>query len=241
MSSKPTLGEKLLEVKDLVAHYGKTQVLNGISLDVPEGMIVALVGANGAGKSTLLRVISGLIRPTLGAVWFMGNRIDRVPGHEIAKLGIAHVPEGRRLFAKMSVLDNLKIGSRDVKRMNTVMERVFQHFPVLKERIKQRVGTLSGGEQQMLAIGRGLMAEPKLLLLDEPSLGISPMMTMEIAQIIVEINRRGTTILLAEQNARLALKLSQKGYVLETGLVALAGNIEELVRNDAVKKLYLSA
>ena len=241
MSLKPTLEEKLLEVKDLVVHYGKTQALKGISLDIPEGIIVALIGANGAGKSTLLRVISGLIRPTLGAVWFMGNRIDRVPGHEIVKLGIAHVPEGRRLFAKMSVLDNLKIGSRDVKRMSTVMEGVFQHFPVLKERAKQRAGTLSGGEQQMLAIGRGMMAEPRLLLLDEPSLGLSPIMTTEIAQIIVEINRQGTTILLAEQNARLALKLSQKGYVLETGLVALAGNTEELVHNEAVVKAYLSA
>jgi len=241
MSSKPTLGEKLLEVKDLVVHYGKTQALKSVSLDVPEGMIVALIGANGAGKSTLLRVISGLIKPTSGEVWFMGNRIDRVLGHDIVKLGIAHVPEGRRLFTKMSVLDNLKIGSRDVKRMSTAMEVVFQHFPILKERIKQRAGTLSGGEQQMLAIGRGLMAEPRLLLLDEPSLGLSPMLTTEIAQIIVEINRQGTTILLAEQNARLALRLSQKGYVLETGLVALAGNTEELVHNEAVIRAYLSA
>ena len=204
-------------------------------------MIIWLTGPSGAGKSTLLRVISGLMKPTSGEVWFEGNRIDGVPAHQIAKLGIAHVPEGRRLFMKMSVLDNLKIGSQDGKRMSRVMEGVFQYFPILKQRIKQRAGTLSGGEQQMLAIGRGLMAEPKLLLLDEPSLGLSPMMTMEIAQIVAEINRQGTIILLAEQNARLALKLSQKGYVLETGLIVLGGNTEDLVHNEEVIKAYLSA
>ncbi len=241
MSSKLTSDEKLLEVKDLVVHYGKTRALKGVSLDIPEGMIVALIGANGAGKSTILRIASGLMKLTSGQVWFERNRIDTLPAHQIAKLGIVHVPEGRRLFTKMSVLDNLKIGSRDGKRVNEVMERVFQHFPILRERIKQHAGTLSGGEQQMLAIARGLMAEPRLLLLDEPSLGLSPIMTMEIARIIVEINRQGTTILLAEQNAKLALKLSQRAYVLETGLVALAGNTEELMHNDAVRKAYLSA
>jgi len=241
MSSKPILGEKLLEVKDLVVHYGKTEALKGISMDIPKGVVVALVGANGAGKSSLLKIVSGLMKLTSGEVWFGGNRIDKLPPHEIVKLGISHVPEGRRLFTKMSVLDNLKIGSRDVKRMTTTMEGVFQHFPILKKRINQRAATLSGGEQQMLAIGRGLMAEPRLLLLDEPSLGLSPIMTMEIARIVVEINRQGTTILLAEQNARLALKLSQKGYVLETGIIALEGNTEDLTHNDAVIKAYLSA
>ena len=241
MSLKPTLEEKLLEAKDLVVHYGKTQALKSVSLNIPEGMIVALIGANGAGKSTILRIISGLMSPTSGEVWFEGKRIDRTPAHQIARLGIAHVPEGRRLFTKMSVLDNLRIGSRDGKRTTEAMERVFEHFPILKQRVKQRAGTLSGGEQQMLAIGRGLMAEPRLLLLDEPSLGLSPIMTSEIAQIIVEINRQGTTILLAEQNARLALKLSQKGYVLETGLIALSGNTENLVHNEAVIRAYLSA
>jgi branched-chain amino acid transport system ATP-binding protein len=164
-----------------------------------------------------------------------------MPAHEIARLGISHVPEGRRLFTKMSVLDNLRIGSRDSQRITTIMETVFAHFPILKERIEQRAGTLSGGEQQMLAIGRGLMAEPRLLLLDEPSLGLSPMMTMEIGRIVVEINRQETTILLAEQNARLALKLSEKGYVLETGLVAIEGDTEDLIHNKAVIKAYLSA
>ncbi len=241
MSSKPTSEEKLLEVKDLVVHYGKNQAIKGISLDIPKGNIVALIGANGAGKSTLLKVISGLMKPTSGEVRFEGKRIDRIPAHRIVKLGITHVPEGRRLFAKMSILDNLKIGSRDGKGMTAAMERVFQHFPRLQERIKQRAGTLSGGEQQMLAIGRGLMAEPKLLLLDEPSLGLSPMMTMEIARIVVEISHAGTTILLAEQNARLALKLSQKGYVLETGLITLEGDTETLIHNEEVIKAYLSA
>jgi len=241
MSSKPTSEEKLLEVKDLVVHYGKNQAVKGVSLDIPKGMIVALIGANGAGKSTLLKVISGLMKPTSGEVWFEGKRVDRVPAHTIVKLGITHVPEGRRLFSKMSILDNLKMGSRNGKGMATLMGRVFQHFPRLQERIKQRAGTLSGGEQQMLAIGRGLMAEPSLLLLDEPSLGLSPLMTMEIARIVVEINREGTTILLAEQNARLALKLSQKGYVLETGRVTLEGDTEALVHNKDVIKAYLSA
>ena len=241
MSSKPTSEEKLLEVKNLVVHYGKNAAVKGISLDIPKGKIVALIGANGAGKSTLLKVISGLMRPTSGEVWFEGKRIDRVPAHHIVKLGVTHVPEGRRLFSKMSVLDNLRIGSRDGEGMTALMGRVFQHFPRLQERLKQRAGTLSGGEQQMLAIGRGLMAAPSLLLLDEPSLGLSPMMTMEIARIVVEINRAGTTILLAEQNARLALKLSQKGYVLETGLITLEGDTEALIHNEEVIKAYLSA
>lgn len=241
MSSKPILGERLLEVKDLVVYYGKTAALRGISLHLDRGAIVALIGANGAGKSTILRVISGLMKPTSGEILFEGNRIDWLPGHVIARLGITHVPEGKRIFSKLSIAENLKIASRSSKGAASALERVFQHFPILKERIKQRAGTLSGGEQQMLAIGRGLMAEPRLLLLDEPSLGISPKMTMEIAQVIGEINREGTTILLAEQNARLALKLSQKGYVLETGLVALEGNTTDLVQNEDVKRAYLSA
>ncbi|MFC2047170.1 ABC transporter ATP-binding protein [Chloroflexota bacterium] len=241
MSSKPTSEEKLLEVKDLVVHYGKNAALKNVTLDVPKGMIVALIGANGAGKSTLLGVISGLMKPTSGEVWFEGNRIDGVPAHRIVNRGITHVPEGRRLFSKMSVLDNLRIGSRNGKRVNATLDQVYQHFPRLKERVKQRAGTLSGGEQQMLAIGRGLMADPRLLLLDEPSLGLSPLMTAEIARIVVEINRAGTTIVLAEQNARLALKLSQKGYVLETGFVKLQGDTESLINNDEIKKAYLSA
>ena len=241
MSSKPILGERLLEVQDLVVCYGKTAALKGVSLHVDKGAIVALIGANGAGKSTILRVISGLMTPTSGCVLFEGNRIDCLPGHKIAKLGITHVPEGKRIFSKLSVAENLKIAIRSSEGAASALERVFQHFPILKERIRQRAGTLSGGEQQMLAIGRGLMAEPRLLLLDEPSLGVSPKMTMEIAQVIGEINREGTTILLAEQNARLALKLSQRGYVLETGLVALEGSTADLVQNEDVKRAYLSA
>ncbi len=241
MSSRPTLDQRLLEVKDLVAHYGKAQALKGVSLDVLNGMIVGLIGANGSGKSTILRVISGLMKPLSGGVWFEGNKIDGMEAHKIAQLGIVHVPEGRRIFTKLSVLENLKIATHDDKRTGALLEKVFQYFPALKARIKQRAGTLSGGEQQMLAIGRGLMSNPKLLLLDEPTLGLSPLMAMQIGEIIVNINREGTAILLAEQNARLALKLSQKGYVLEAGTVALAGSTEDLVHNEAVIKAYLSA
>ena len=238
-SLRPTLAATLLEVRDLVVNYGKTQALQGVSLEVPPGVIAALIGANGAGKSTLLKVISGLMNPVSGEVWFDGRRIDGIPGHEIVRLGIAHVPEGRRLFAKMSVLDNLKISSH--KDFRPQLEKVFGHFPVLEKRTKQRAGTLSGGEQQMLAIGRGLMAGPRLLLLDEPSLGLSPIMTREIARIIVEINRWGTAILLAEQNARLALRLSRIGYVFETGRLVLKGDTETLSRDPGILKAYLSA
>ena len=238
-SLRPTLAATLLEVRDLVVNYGKTQALQGVSLEVAPGVIAALIGANGAGKSTLLKVISGIMNPLSGEIWFDGRRIDGIPGHEIVRLGIAHVPEGRRLFAKMSVLDNLKISSR--KDFRPQLEKVFGHFPVLEKRTKQRAGTLSGGEQQMLAIGRGLMAGPRLLLLDEPSLGLSPIMTSEIARIIVEINRWGTAILLAEQNARLALRLSRIGYVFETGRLVLKGDTAELSRDPGILKAYLSA
>jgi branched-chain amino acid transport system ATP-binding protein len=231
----------MLLVKNLVAHYDKIKALRGISLDIPKSMIVALIGANGAGKSTVLRIVSGLLKPTSGEIWFKGNRIDGLPAHAVTQLGITHVPEGRRLFSKMSVLDNLEIGSRDPKRTHIVMESVFQYFPRLRERLRQRSGTLSGGEQQMLAIGRALMAEPKLLILDEPSIGLSPVMTKGIARIIVEINHQGITIMLAEQNARLALGLSQKGYVLETGFVAIEGDTKDLINNEKVKSAYLSA
>jgi branched-chain amino acid transport system ATP-binding protein len=231
----------MLLINNLVAHYDKIKALKGISLDIPKGMIVALIGANGAGKSTVLRIVSGLLKPTSGELWFKGNRIDGLPPHAVTQRGITQVPEGRRLFSKMSVLDNLEIGSRNPKRTRTVMEAVFQHFPRLEERLRQRSGTLSGGEQQMLAIGRALMAEPELLILDEPSIGLSPVVTMEIARIIVEINRQDMTIMLAEQNARLALRLSQKGYVLETGVVVLEGDTKDLINNEKVRGAYLSA
>ena len=244
MSSKLTSDQKLLEIRNITAHYGRIQALKDVSLEVPEGMIVALIGANGAGKSTTLKIISGLMRPSNGSIWFQGTRIDRLLPHETTKRGIVHVPEGRRLFAKMTVLDNLRMGRYTRKSgigASEAMSRVFHHFPILKERMKQRAATLSGGEQQMLAIGRGLMAEPKLILLDEPSIGLSPIMTFEIGQIIVDINKEGTTVILAEQNARLALKLSKQAYVFETGHIALQGNTEELIHNEEVIKAYLSA
>ena len=244
MSSQHTSDQKLLEVKDLVVHYGKVQALRGVSIGITEGAFIALIGANGAGKSTTLQTISGLIRPTSGSIWFQGKRIDKLPPYKITELGIIHIPEGRRLFAKMSVQDNLKMGRytrKGGKKAAEVMERALRHFPVLKERMKQRAGTLSGGEQQMLAIARGLMAEPKVLILDEPSLGLSPILTFEIGQIISDINQEGTTVVLAEQNARLALKLSREAYVFETGRISLQGKTRELVRNEEIVKAYLSA
>jgi branched-chain amino acid transport system ATP-binding protein len=245
MSSRHTLDQKkLLEVKDLVVHYGKVQALRGVSLDIHEGAFISLIGANGAGKSTTLQTISGLIRPTSGSIWFQGKRIDKMAPHKITELGIIHIPEGRRLFAKMSVLDNLKMGrysKKGSKRAAEVMERAMRHFPILKERLKQRAGTLSGGEQQMLAIARGLMAEPKVLILDEPSLGLSPLLTFQIGNIISEINKEGTTVVLSEQNARLALKLSREAYVFETGRITLQGKTEDLAHNEEIVKAYLSA
>ncbi len=244
MLSRLTSDQKLLEVKHVAAHYGKVKALDDITLDIPEGMIVSLIGANGAGKSTLLKIISGLIKPTFGSIWFQGTRIDGLPPHKITKLGIVHIPEGRRLFTKMTVLENLRMGRytrKDGKKAVEVMERAFHHFPVLKDRIKQRAGTLSGGEQQMLAIARGLMSEPTLMILDEPSIGLSPIMTAEIGRVISDIYKEGTTVMLAEQNARLALKLSQRAYVFEIGRLTLQGNTEELIHNEAVVKAYLSA
>ena len=244
MSLKHTSEQKLIEVKDLIVHYVKVQALRGISIDIPQGAFIALIGANGAGKSTTLKAISGLIRPTSGSIWFQGQRIDKLPPYKITELGITHIPEGRRLFTKMSVLDNLKMGRytrKNGKRAAEVMERALRHFPVLKERMKQRAGTLSGGEQQMLAIARGLMAEPKVMLLDEPSLGLSPILTIEIGRIISEINKEGTTVVLAEQNARLALKLSREAYVFETGRISLQGKTEDLAHNEEIIKAYLSA
>ncbi|NIS69195.1 MAG: ATP-binding cassette domain-containing protein [Proteobacteria bacterium] len=232
----------MLDVKEITVHYHKVSAVKGISMDVKEGDIVTLIGSNGAGKSTTLRAISGLKHPTTGEIWFDGQRIDGVAPERINKAGIAQVPEGRRVFPYMTVMENLEMGAflrRDADRMNMDLEGVFKHFPILKERRKQSAGTLSGGEQQMLAIGRALMSKPKLLLMDEPSLGLSPLLCLEIARIIRDIHEEGRTIVLVEQNARLALNLAQKGYVLETGRIVLEGEALDLRENEQVKKAYL--
>ncbi len=244
MSSKPTSEQKMLEFKHIIAHYGKVEVLCDVSIAVDEGMIIALIGANGSGKSTVLRLISGLMKPTSGSILFQQNRIDGMTPYNIKRLGVVHVPEGRRLFGKMTVEENLEIGrytQKGDKKTVDVMEKVFQRFPVLKEREKQKARFLSGGEQQILAIARGLMSEPKLLLLDEPTLGLSPLMSKEIGNLIADINREGVAVILAEQNARLALRLSKEAYVLDAGRLTLKGKTEELVHNEEIVKAYLSA
>jgi branched-chain amino acid transport system ATP-binding protein len=216
--------------------------VKNISIQVAEGTIVTLIGANGAGKSTTLRAVSGLNHPSSGEIWFDGRRIDRLPPEKVNQAGIAQVPEGRRVFPYMSVLENLEMGAylrRDAAGMRNDLEGVYEHFPILKERNKQMAGTLSGGQQQMLAMGRALMSNPRLLLMDEPSLGLSPLLCQEIARIIKEIHDRGKTIVLVEQNARLALNLAQKGYVLETGRIVLEGDAGDLKDNDEVRRTYL--
>jgi branched-chain amino acid transport system ATP-binding protein len=232
----------LLEVKDITVHYHKVDAIRNISIEVAEGNIITLIGSNGAGKSTTLRAISGLNHPTTGEIWFDGQRIDRFAPEKINKAGIAQVPEGRRVFPQMTVAENLEMGGflrKDTDEINRDLENVFGHFPILKARQKQSAGTMSGGEQQMLAMGRALMSNPKLLLLDEPSLGLSPLMCVEIAKIIRDIHKEGRTIVLVEQNARLALALAQKGYVLETGNIVLEGDSKELKENEQVKQAYL--
>lgn len=232
----------LLDVKNITVHYHKVAAIRGISIEVEEGTIVTLIGSNGAGKSTTLRAISGLNHPTTGEIWFEGQRIDRFPPEKVNQTGIAMVPEGRRIFPQMSVMENLEMGAflrNDTDRMKEDLEGVFIHFPILKARQKQLAGTLSGGEQQMLAMGRALMSNPSLLLMDEPSLGLSPIMVTEIAKIIKDIHEEGRTIVLVEQNARLGLGLAQKGYVLETGNIVLEGDAKDLRENNEVKKTYL--
>jgi branched-chain amino acid transport system ATP-binding protein len=233
----------LLEVKDITVHYFKVPAIRNISITVDDGEIVALIGSNGAGKTTTLRAISGLKNPTSGEIHFKGQRIDKLPPHKINALGIAMVPEGRRVFPQMTVLENLLMGAFLRKEKDAIQkdldELVFRHFPRLKERKAQDAGTLSGGEQQMLAMGRALMSAPKLLLLDEPSLGLSPIMCAEIGKIIMNIHTEGRTVILVEQNARLALGLAQHAYVIETGDIALSGPAKELRENDDVKKAYL--
>jgi branched-chain amino acid transport system ATP-binding protein len=233
----------ILELKNLVVHYEKVRALKGISLTMKEKSIVTLIGANGAGKSTTLKTISGLKQSTSGEVWFLGQNINSLSPHGIVGIGIAQVPEGRRVFPYMSVYENLLMGAylrKDREGIQQDFEVVYQHFPILKDRKNQASGSLSGGEQQMLAMGRALMAAPKLLLLDEPSLGLSPVMVKEIGRIIVNINRQeGVSIILVEQNARMALKLSSQGYVLETGKIVLSGPSVDLLNNDHVRRAYL--
>jgi len=233
----------LLEVKDITAHYYKVPAVRNISITVADNKIATLIGSNGAGKTTILRTISGLKHPTTGEIRFKGQRIDKLPPHEINALGIAMVPEGRRVFPQMTVLENLLVGAflrKDKGGIQRDMEEVvFRHFPRLKERTNQAAGTLSGGEQQMLAMGRALMSAPELLLLDEPSLGLSPIMCGEIGKIIRDIHSDGKTVILVEQNARLALALAQHAYVIETGNITLSGPADELRNNDNVKKAYL--
>lgn len=232
----------LLEVKDLHVFYGAIHALQGISFHIEEGEIVTLIGANGAGKSTTLKTISGLLRPRQGSILFKGIDLTKVSAPKIVSLGISQVPEGRKIFAPLTVRENLEMGAytrNDPKGIQESMERVFASFPRLKERINQPGGTLSGGEQQMLAMGRGLMSNPKLLLLDEPSMGLSPLLVEEIFRIIQEINARGTSILLVEQNAAMALSIAHRAYVLETGNIVLEGPAAELLENPQVKAAYL--
>jgi len=245
----------MLQLRDVVAAYGPIVALHGVSLEVPKGSIVAVLGANGAGKTSTLRAISGLLRPRSGSIEFEGQRIDRRSAEEIVSLGMSHIPEGRQLFSELTVLENLRLGaySRFTGLVRSIgeyrwrrqdfedaLKQVYGYFPILAERKNQVAGTLSGGEQQMLAIARGLMGNPRLLLLDEPSMGLAPMVTREIFQIIKTINRtQGVTILLVEQNANLALEIAHYGYVLETGRIALADTSENLRKSEAVRRSYL--
>lgn len=234
----------LLQLEDISVRYGAIEALNDVSLTVEQGEIVALIGANGAGKSTTLWTISGLVRVKKGRIVFDGRDITRLPPNRIVSLGIGHVPEGRRVFATMSVQENLEMGAyvtRGGAAMREAMRRVFDRFPRLEERRNQLAGTLSGGEQQMLAIGRALMSRPKLLLMDEPSMGLAPMLVREIFAIIKELNDQGTTILLVEQNAHMALSIARRGYVLETGSMTVSGPAAELAGNPEVRRAYLGA
>ena len=233
--------EKMLEIKDINVYYGAIHAIKGISLTVNKGEIVTLIGANGAGKSTTLRTISGLLKPKTGSIEFLGNSIVAMPAHQIVKEGISQVPEGRRIFAEMTVVENLELGAfirTDKEAVEEDMQMVFRRFPRLEERREQLAGTLSGGEQQMLAMGRALMSRPKLLLLDEPSMGLAPLLIKEIFSIIEDINQTGTTVLLVEQNENMALSLENRAYVLETGRITLSGDAKELAASEEVRKAY---
>ena len=232
----------MLEVKDLEVYYGVIQAIKGVSFQVNQGEVIALIGANGAGKTTILHTVTGLLSPKRGSVVFEGKEITKVPAHKIVSMGMAHVPEGRRVFAELSVYENLKMGAytrKDKKEIEESLANVYKRFPRLEERKNQMAGTLSGGEQQMLAMGRALMSKPKIILMDEPSMGLSPIMVNEIFDIIQAVSESGTTVLLVEQNAKKALSIADRAYVLETGNIVLEGKAEDLLENDSIKKAYL--
>ena len=232
----------MLEIKDLSVYYGVIQALKGISFEVNEGEVIALIGANGAGKTTTLHTISGLIAPKSGSVIFEGQDITKTPAHKIVSMGMAHVPEGRRVFASLSVLQNLRLGAYTRNNKDEIeesLQKVYKRFPRLGERKNQPAGTLSGGEQQMLAMGRALMSNPRIILMDEPSMGLSPILVNEIFDIIKEVSSGGTTVLLVEQNAKKALSIADRGYVLETGRIVLEGKAQELLNNKSVQSAYL--
>jgi branched-chain amino acid transport system ATP-binding protein len=232
----------MLEVKDLEVSYGKIRAVKKINFSVGQGQVVTLIGTNGAGKTTTLRTISGLLRPSGGEIWFEGKRIDSTAAHQIVTLGLAHSPEGRRIFPQLTVEENLRLGAfarNDAAGIRKDLEAAYELFPILGERRKQPSGTFSGGEQQMLAMGRAMMSKPKLMMLDEPSMGLSPIMMQRIMSTVSELKRQGTTILLVEQNAQAALKLANQGYVLEVGKIVLSGTGRELLVNDEVRKAYL--
>ena len=233
---------EMLKITDLHVNYGMIQAIKGVSFHVDEGEIIALIGANGAGKTTILHTITGLVGAASGKIEYKGNDLTKVPAHKIVSMGMSHVPEGRRIFQELSVYDNLLLGAftrRQKSEISESIERIYKHFPRLEERKNQIAGTLSGGEQQMLAIGRALMARPNIILMDEPSMGLSPLYVSEIFAIIQEINKDGTTVLLVEQNAKKALSISNRAYVLETGNIVLEGDAKELMRNDQVRRAYL--
>jgi branched-chain amino acid transport system ATP-binding protein len=234
-------GGPLLDLKDIHTYYGNIHALQGVTIEVGRGEIVTLIGANGAGKTTTLKTVSGLLSPRKGTITFDGQDIAKTQAHDLVKAGIGHAPEGRRIFSRLTVMENLQMGAftRDLKTIGPDIERVLTLFPRLRERITQQGGTLSGGEQQMLAIGRALMSEPRLLLLDEPSLGLAPILVQQVFATIKEINAQGTTILLVEQNALQALTVAHRGYVLQTGKVVLTGAASDLIKNETVRKAYL--
>lgn len=232
----------MLEVKDLEVYYGVIQAIKGVSFEVNQGEVIALIGANGAGKTTILHTITGLLSPKKGQVLFEGKDITKVPAHKIVSMGMAHVPEGRRVFAELSVYENLKMGAytrKDKSEIEESLANVYKRFPRLEERKNQMAGTLSGGEQQMLAMGRALMSKPKIILMDEPSMGLSPILVNEIFDIIQAVSESGTTVLLVEQNAKKALSIADRAYVLETGNIVLEGNANDLLEDDSIKKAYL--